>query len=173
MSQITIREVSVDEVKKGRNSYFKASVVYTDEKGENRTKPIMSFANPAVFAQVKDAKAGEKYVVKVVKDGEYYNWASLVKVEGDIVPTKPVAGGKVLGSTYETADERKVKQLYIIKQSSISNAIEFVKYSQRDGVEPYTVGDILDIAQEFVDFVYSTDEAVEAVDRGNEGISEE
>lgn len=162
MSQITIREVSVDEVKKGRNSYFKASVVYTDEKGENRTKPIMSFANPAVFAQVKDAQPGEKYMVKVVKDGEYYNWASLVKVDGNIVTTTPVSGGKVVGSNYETADERKIKQLYIIKQSSISNALEYMISTRKDG--DFGVTDVLDVAQQFVDFVYGTDQNLGTLD---------
>ena len=160
MSQITIQEVTQEYVKKGKQGYTKATVVYTDEKGENRTKSLMSFANPAVFDAIKDATQGDKYDVKAVKEGEYWNWAAAVKMVADSVPGayKAVSGGKVTGSNYETPDERKIKQLYIIKQSSISNAIEFVKYSQRDGVEPYTVGDILDIAQEFVDFVYGNQE---------------
>jgi len=170
MSQITIQDVTTEYVKKGRSGYTKATVVYTDEKGENRTKPLMSFSNPAVFEALKDASQGDKFEIKVVKEGEYWNWSAASKVTADSAPgaAKAVSGGKVVGSNYETADERKVKQLYIIKQSSISNAIEFVKYSQRDGVEPYTVGDILDIAQQFVDFVYGNDsEEVGSMDGAN------
>lgn len=169
MSQITIQEVNTEFVKKGRTGYTKATVIYTDEKGENRNKQLMSFANPAVFDAVKDAVAGDKYEIKAVKEGDYWNWAAATKVSADSAPgaAKAPSGGKVVGSNYETADERKVKQLYIIKQSSIANAIEFVKYSQRDGVEPYTVGDILDIAQQFVDFVYGTEENLGKVDTEN------
>ena len=169
MSQITIQEVTTEYVKKGRSGYTKATVVYTDEKGENRTKPLMSFSNPAVFEALKDASQGDKFEIKVVKEGEYWNWSAATRVDKDSTPVaKAPSGGKVVGSNYETADERKVKQLYIIKQSSISNAIEFVKYSQRDGVEPYTVGDILDIAQQFVDFVYGNDsEEVGSMDGAN------
>lgn len=169
MSQITIQEVTTEYIKKGRSGYTKATVVYTDEKGENRTKPLMSFSNPAVFEALKDASQGDKFEIKVVKEGEYWNWSAASRVDKDATPSaKAPNGGKVVGSNYETADERKVKQLYIIKQSSISNAIEFVKYSQRDGVEPYTVGDILDIAQQFVDFVYGNDsEEVGSMDGAN------
>lgn len=164
MSTITIQEVTTEFVKKGKAGYNVANVVY-DDNGKNYTKKIMSFANPAVFDAVKNAKVGETYEVKVVKEGEYYNWASLTPVAGRSGSQEAKPGsGKVVGSNYETAEERKLKQLYIIKQSSISNAIEYAKYASKEGVEDYTPGDILDLAQQFVDFVYGVNENLEKVD---------
>lgn len=167
MSIITIQEVTTEFVKKPKGGYSVANVTYTDN-GKNFTKKIMSFANPAVFDVVKDAKQGDLLDVTVTKDGEYYNWSSAKKVDKDVAahaaPAAP-SSGRVLGSNYETADERKLKQLYIIKQSSISNAIEFAKMRTPEE-EPYTPGDILTLAQQFVDFVYSVDENLEAVDSG-------
>lgn len=161
MSQIVIQEVVVDTVKKGRNSYQVASVTYSDN-GKNFTKKIMSFANPKVFDVVQNAKQGERYDVSVVKDGDYWNWSALKMVTGEQnTPERaqPATGGKVLGSNYETADERKLRQLYIIKQSSISNAIEFLK-----GDENVTVAEVLNIAQHFVDYVYGTNQTLEEMD---------
>jgi hypothetical protein len=157
MSQITIQEVTQEHIKKGKQGYTKATVVYTNEKGENRTKSLMSFANPAVFDAVKDAVQGDKYDVKAVKEGEYWNWAAAVKLSAEAAAgaAKAVGGGKVTGSNYETPDERKIKQLYIIKQSSIANAIEYCKSLNNE--EPMAVDYVLDIAQKFVDFVYGNE----------------
>lgn len=157
---IKVQEVTVETVQKGKNKYQMATVVYTDG-GKNFTKKIMSFSNPAVFDTVKNAKAGEEYDVKAVKDGDYWNWAAITKVDGD-TPTKAApAAGKVVGSNYETAEERKLRQMLIVKQSSIANAIEFVKMAQADGI---TIQGVLNVAQEFVDFVYGTNETLEEMD---------
>lgn len=160
MSIIQIQEVTVEFVKKGKAGYNVANVVY-DDGGKNYTKKIMSFANPAVFDAVKNAKVGETYEVKVVKEGEYYNWAALTPVNNARAANAEVkpGSGKVVGSNYETAEERKLKQLYIIKQSSISNAIE---YHKNDG--EVQIEDILATAQQFVDFVYGVNENLEKVD---------
>lgn len=160
---IKVQEVTVETVQKGRNKYQVATVVYTDG-GKNFTKKIMSFSNPAVFDTVKNAKSGEEYDVKAVKDGEYWNWASIERAgsgeaKAAVAGTPAATGGKVLGSNYETADERKIKQLYIIKQSSIANAI--ARAAQHP--DPNSV-DVLSLAQMYVDFVYGTNETLEQMD---------
>ena len=161
MPIIKIQEVTVETVQKGKNKYQIANVVCTDN-GKNKTQKIFSFANPAVFDVVKDAKAGEEYDVKLTKDDKgYWNWASLAPA-GDAPKEAPkAAGGKVVGSNYETPEERKLRQLLIVKQSSIANALEFVKMSQADGI---TIKGVLDVAQEFVDYVYGTNETLEEMD---------
>lgn len=169
MSVITIQEVNKEFKTKGKGKWSELQVTYTDN-GKNFSKKIMSFQNPAVFEALQDAKQGDLFDVTVTKDGEYYNWSSAKKVDKEVVAAgaapNPPSSGRVLGSNYETADERKLKQLYIIKQSSISNAIEFAKMRTPEE-EPYTPGDILTLAQQFVDFVYSVDENLEAVDSTN------
>jgi hypothetical protein len=159
--KVNIQEVTVSTVTKGRNSYQVAEVVYTNDRGENKTKKIMSFSNPAVFAVVSK---GAKGWHDTESDGApYYNWTSIKPAGNDDQQAAPAAAKSgVVKSTYETAEERKVKQLYIIRQSSISNAIDYFKLNP--GAETVAVSEVLDIAQEFVDFVYNTEEALASMD---------
>jgi hypothetical protein len=164
--RIKISEVNIEEVRNGRNKYDKAEVNYTF-KGEARTQKIMSFANPGVFPLLRKMKPGEEYDVEVTKDDKGYNtWAKVVAVSNE---PAPVASGAVIGtgmpgaasgrvsiSTYETAEERKIKQLYIIRQSSISNAIQYMEYSNMAA----NVDSVLDVAQQFVDFVYGNNDGL-------------
>ena len=155
--KIVIQEVKIEEVRNGRNKYDKAEVVYSFN-GQNRTQKLMSFSNPAIFAQVRKMVSGETYDVEVVKNEAGFNqWAKIVAASNDAAPAvsgdKPTTG-RTNVSTYETAEERKIKQMYIIKQSSITNAIA------RAGQNPDPLSiDILGLAQQFVDFVYGNQEA--------------
>ncbi len=162
MPQVTIQEVIVEEVKKGRNAYQVANVTYMTGRGESKTKKVMSFSNPAVFAVAKGAQAGEVYDVAFVPGDEYYNWASMKPMNGEAPAAKAAAAGsapKATTSTYETADERKIKQLYIVRQSSITNAIA------RAGQHPDpNAVDVLDLAQMYVDFVYGNNETLAEMD---------
>ena len=177
MALITVQDVSVEEIKKGRNSYQKATVVYTNSKGENKEKGVVSFSNPAVFSVIKDAKSGTKWDVEYAKDDPYFNWAKVSPIveDGNGLPTvvgkTGPTGGKVTGSNYETADERTKRQLMIVRQSSISNALEYMKNTNN---QDFGVTDVLGIAQEFVDFVYMEEELGLAEVRGADtGLSEE
>ena len=156
--KIVIQEVKIEEVRNGRNKYDKAEVVYSFN-GQNRTQKLMSFSNPAIFAQVRKMVSGETYDVEVVKNEAGFNsWAKIVAASNEAAPAvsgdKPTAGCTNV-STYETAEERKIKQMYIIKQSSISNSLDYWKL--QDAKPQFD--EVLRIAQEFVDFVYGNQEA--------------
>ncbi len=175
MALITVQDVSVEEVKKGRNSYQVAVVVYTNPKGENKEKKVVSFSNPAVFATVKDAKSGSKWEVEYAKDDPYFNWARISPIveneRGQPAVADKVTGGKVTGSNWETSDERAKRQLMIVRQSSISNALEYMKNTNN---QDFGVTDVLGIAQEFVDFVYMDEEVgLGAMGLQDPGVSEE
>jgi hypothetical protein len=161
--KVNIQDVTVSTVTKGRNSYQVAEVVYSNDRGENKTKKIMSFSNPAVFAVVSK---GAKGWHDTESDGApYYNWTSIKPAGGDDQQAAPAAAKSgVVKSTYETAEERKVKQLYIIRQSSISNAIDYLKAVHKEDEPAWNVNDVLNVAQEFVDFVYGTEEALASMD---------
>ena len=171
MPNITIQEVTLETVTKGRNSYNVATGVHTTDRGDNKTKKIMSFANPAVFAAIKDAKQGDVFAVTYTPGDQYYNWATATKASAD-APAKATmaSGGKVVGSTYETPDERKIKQLYIVKQSSIANAIELLSVGAKT---PPKVSEVLETAQQFVDFVYGTNENLETMGRDDSAIPQD
>ncbi len=160
MPQFTIQDVRVETVTKGRNSYQVATVVHTTGRGETKEKKVMSFSNPAVFAIVSKAQSGDVVDVEYTAGDQYYNWAKVTKASNEAAPAASgkaaPAAGKVV-STYETAEERKIKQLYIIKQSSIGHALEYLKLTQQND---FGVEDTLKIAQEFVDYVYGTNETL-------------
>lgn len=155
--KIKVIEVNIEEVRNGRNKYDKASVVYSFN-GQNRTQNIMSFSNPAIFAKVRGMKTGEEYVVEVTKNDRGYNqWAS---IEAASAATQDVPSASKTSvptrtnvSTYETPQERAIKQLYIVRQSSISSALEYLKNTQPAG--EYGANDVLEVAQIYVDFVFN------------------
>ena len=162
--KIKVVEVNIEEVRNGKNKYDKAAVVYSFN-GQNRTQNIMSFSNPGIFAKVRTMKPGEEYNVEVTKNDKGFNqWAAIDAVSaadasagpGKTQSDKP-GGVRATVSTYETPEERKIKQLYIIRQSSISNALEFMKETTKDS-GGFNMSDVLDTAQLFVDFVYQTED---------------
>ena len=121
----------------------------------------MSFSNPAIFAQVRKMVSGETYDVEVVKNEAGFNsWAKIVAASNDAAPVadgKPATAGRTNVSTYETAEERKIKQMYIIKQSSISSAIQYLSVFEKP--EDVGIDAVINTAQQFVDFVYGNQEA--------------
>ena len=176
MTQVTVQEVNIEKVQKGRNSYQVAEIVYTTDRGENKTKKVMSFSNPAVFAAAQKLTSGTR--VEVENDGApYYNWTKLDVVGDNTVSTRAVpaaaAASTATKSTYETADERATKQRLIVKQSSISSALEFFKLQAGGKASTVTPNDVFELAQDIVDWVYDTDEAMAALDATNQAVSEE
>lgn len=160
--QVKIQEVNVEFVKNGKNGYEVANVNYL-YKGDAKTTKIMSFSNPQVFKDV------QKYVNKTVnvettQNGKYTNWAKIELVDDSSNANSPVASGSKPGSTpvrstYETPEERAQRQLMIVRQSSISNALTYLHQTQPAG--EYGVNEVIDIAQDFVDFVYGNDGVVD------------
>ena len=151
--KVTIKDVSIEWVTKGKTKYGKPSVAYT-HNGEQRSQNIMSFANPSVFKEVQEL-VGQTVEVTLTKNAQGYNEWSAITPEGAGAPTAvPTSTAtRVTGSNYETAEERAKKQVYIIKQSSISNAIEIAK---TDGIG-VSVSGVLDIAQQLTDWVLSNE----------------
>jgi hypothetical protein len=167
--KIKIAEVNIEKVVNGRNRYEKAAVVYSFN-GQNRTQNIMSFTNPAVFAKVQTMKPGEEYNVEVTKNDAGYNqWASIEAVGGASAPdsakSSPGSPARATVSTYETADERKIKQLYIVKQSSINAAISTLSVGSKTALK---VEDVLQTAQQYVDFVYGNHDEKDLFTQDNE-----
>ena len=155
--KVKILDVNVENITKGKSRYSKAAVTYT-YNGEARTQNIMSFTNPSIFAKVQE-KVGQEVEITITKNAAGYNeWASL-----DEVGTAPAApettGGvsavasttRVSGSNYETPAERAIKQVYIVKQSSLSTAVALAGHIDQP---PRSPEDIIETAQKFVDWVF-------------------
>ncbi len=99
---------------------------------------------------------GDRVDVVTVKEGDYWQWKAIAK-EGDAPPrveaTKSTGGGgKVIGSNYETAEERARRQVYIVRQSSIASAIQLI---DKESIEKAkAVDEVLGIAKRFEDYVF-------------------
>lgn len=157
--KVKINSVNIEDVVKGKSRYSVATVEY-DFKGEPRTQKIMKFANPSVFRILHDNQyllVGQEVDVTLAKNAQgYTEWSALVIPDFTPVPAPAKAAGTVTrvgGSNFETPEERAKKQVYIIKQSSITAAISILTAEQL----PVTVDEVKKIAQELTDFVLGND----------------
>jgi len=122
--------------------------------GKTQVKKFLSF-NP-IFNKVKEMAEGEQYEVSMQKnDAGYWDWTEVVKLnaaDATSPPFSPDAPKQMARpSTYETAEERAKKQVYIIRQSSISSAISLLA---ANGGKKNTVEEVIATAQQLADFVF-------------------
>lgn len=158
--KVKILDVNIENVVKGKSRYSKATVAYSYE-GEARTQNIMSFANPSVFKDVQD-KIGQEVEVTLTKNAAGYNeWSAIGDIGSDssgTVPNNSSTGGgvpvRVTGSNYETPAERAQKQVYIVKQSSITAALTLLDKTGALQPGQDNISMVLRAAQQFVDYVF-------------------
>jgi hypothetical protein len=152
MAQYTIQSVDITVENKGKNTWNIANVKY-DSKGESKTKKVVSFKNPEVFNTVKALKEGDVVEVSFTPGDEYYNWSGVKVLGGQAAKETPAAsaaptGGRAPTSNYETKEERALRQVMIVKQSSLAQSVALLK-----DVAGIQVEAILDTAQTFADWV--------------------
>ena len=153
--KVKILDVTTENVVKGKARYSKATVAYM-YNGEAKTQSIMSFANPSVFKDVTNY-IGQEVEVSVKKNDTGYNeWAAIGPVcsipsdDQSTLSGTPSSGVvRVTGSNYETREERAQKQVYIIKQSSITAALTTLQAQKTE----FQVQDVTDLAQQYTDWV--------------------
>lgn len=159
--RVIFQEVNVETISKGKSNYQIATVTYTSG-GRNMTQKLVSFANPASFAAVNKLTSGQEIEVEVTKNDAGYNqWASVKPVVADESAPASKAGvaSKAPVSQYETREERQLRQLHIVRQSSLSNAIAALAPGAK---APLKASDVVEMAQVFVDFVYNVDDLAAA-----------
>ena len=141
--------------------------------GKIESKKLMPFgAQEGAFKALSGAKQGDVFEVTVVKNAAGFNdWTSCVQAAPGTTPdvtAQSNTAGAIMGagsinksvqvkSTYETPEERAIKQRYIIKQSSLSGAINLLTVGAKS---PPTVEAILALADTLVAYVMETPEAV-------------
>lgn len=162
--QIQIQFIDVSVEDKGK--YKMAEVTFKDlAKGQTSSKKLMSFSNPVVYKTLVDAKKGEVYTIEMQKNEKgFWDWVAAATANG--VNTagggSPEAVTKATGSTsfaspkstYETPEERAKKQVYIVRQSSISAAIDTLKTDKKSP----SVTEVLAVAQQYEAFVFGLDQ---------------
>lgn len=165
--QIKIIAVTVTTVPTQKGSYQSAEVTFKNATFGDKTdtKKLMSFVHKDVFNTIKQAQAGEVYTVARTKDDKgYWQWVQVaagdvqIASEGANVPAGNVAAKAATPapkSTFETPEERAKKQVYIVRQSSISAAIDTLKTDKKAP----TVEEVLAVAKQYEAYVFDINEA--------------
>ena len=159
MSTMKIQVVAVEVTNRGK--YDQAEVTFKNLSFGDKVeaKKLMSFVNKDVYATIKNASNGDVFTISRVKDDKgYWQWTGIAV--GDDVP----AGGNVAApskaaspspkSTYETPEERAKRQVLIVRQSSLSSAIELLKTDKKSP----TVPEVLQVAKQFEAYVFGNDD---------------
>jgi hypothetical protein len=161
--QMKIKIVAVESGKgtsKAGKPYDFLEVTYKNlsfgDKVEN--KKVMPFGSKEVFATLQGSKSGDVFTLQREKDNAgYWQWIGIavgdVQIEQSNGGTNaaPAKGATPTPkSTYETPEERAKKQVYIVRQSSISAAIETLKTDKKNP----TVEEVLTVARTYEDYVF-------------------
>ena len=153
--EITGKVVEIEKsiLIEGTNGAYKGSkIIYKDVEGKVKEKAFHENTfkyNKAFEKELHALSAGDSFVATLEKKGEYWNWLAIKKSTGE-TPTMAKPAATSTGSNWETAEERKNKQVYIIRQSSISAAL---KVLELNGNKKISVKDVTLLADELTNWV--------------------
>lgn len=151
--QVTVIDVAQETLnaKNGR-TYQQLVVSYKNDKGMAQAKKLVSFTNPDLFKVAKSWIKDQIINVKTVKNEKtgYWDWVGL-EGEQSVAETKQASTStRVTGSNYETKEERAARQVYIVRQSSLSAAVTLLGQGAK-------VNDVIETAKQFEDYVFSSE----------------
>ena len=149
-----IKILSVQNEDKGKYNQLTVNFKNLDTGVVMATK-VMSFTVPDVYAQLKDAVVDSIFDVQSVKnDKGFWEWKSVGPLkEAEMVASKKAsfaAKANTAGRDFETSAERHVRQKLIVRQSSLSAAVETLKAMG----EPFLQADVVRDAEYFERWVY-------------------
>ena len=154
--QIEILNVSSETKPTSKGgTYVMLDVAFKNlSSGKTEGKKLVPFGDSeAVYKQFKDAKAGNQFDVTLEKQGQYWVWTKATSIApGAVASSAASKVTPVTKSTYETPEERAKKQVYIVKQSSISNAVAILTVGAKT---PPSLQSVLDLAQQLTSWVFT------------------
>lgn len=162
---ITVLNVTVTTVPTAKGSYQMAEVAYKNNSfgGKVESKKVMSFGvTKDAFSVISVAQPGNIFEVEVKKNDKGYNdWMSVQPAASAAAGgSVPVSGAKTAPATtgaaanprgFETPEERAKKQVYIVRQSSVANAVAALSTGAK---APLKKDDVLALAREFENYVF-------------------
>ena len=152
---IDVGQPTTHTAKTGR-SYQSIEVTYKNAQGQAQSKKLMSFANPDVFKATQDWNKGDVIDVATQKDAKgYWQWtgigaAAVASAEASSPVPATKTATRVTGSNYETKEERAARQVMIVRQSSISSAINALSVGADSAP---TASKVIKLAKEFESYV--------------------
>ena len=156
--QLNIEIINVQSVNKptAKGSYTMLDIAFKRlDTGKIEGKKVMSFTNKEVFGALAKATNGQQFTITTEKNAEtgYWDWTAAVPAGAAEAPAaaKPSAAGfSSPKSNYETPEERAARQVLIVRQSSLSSAIELLSNEKK----PPTVEEVLRTADIFTNRVF-------------------
>jgi len=132
--------------KEAKYSWFE--LVYKSDGKSQKPKKIMSFNDE--FKTLQDAQPGDSFDVKLEKDDNgYWQWKNVTKVEaGAPEPAAAASGTTGRAGNWETPEERARRQVLIVRQSCIAQAVAWCK-----GNPDLSTEDVVNVAGEFETWV--------------------
>ena len=122
---IDVGTVNSHSAKNGRQ-YQSVEVTYKNEAGQAGNKKLMSFSHPDVFKAAQAWTKGDSVNIDSVKDDNgYWQWKAVLQdgqAPSASAPKAASSSPAARGNSFPTADERAQTQVYIIRQSSLTNA---------------------------------------------------
>lgn len=196
-AKFSIKVLSISEpsfTKTPKGGYNQIEVAFKKD-GKVEGKKLIDFKYPEVYKFFKGLKGGENVNVTSIKgeDDKFWNWSAATVETGEAVnapaeqegvASEPAVDnraatkssgtasgrGKVTGSNYETSAERARRQVYIVRQSSISAAIDLLKvntttvHTGTASHTPVTKEQVVDLARYFEAYVFEQQAAGKLVD---------
>lgn len=161
--KIQVLSVQVQTVPTKSGSYQVADVAFKNLtfQGKVEGKKVMSFgATKDAFTTLATAQPNDIFEVNVVKNDKGYNdWVSMTKGDANTPTQQAPTGQSATGngtartSTYETPEERAKKQVYIVRQSSLSNAIDSLSVGGKSALKP---DEVIDLARKYEAYVFGS-----------------
>jgi hypothetical protein len=158
---VDVSSLNTHSAKNGRQ-YQSIEIMYKNDAGQAQNKKLMSFANPAVFKAAQSWQKGDVVHVSTEKDSNgYWQWTAVGSDATSVTDKRDdgTAQGsaqadakpstRVTGSNYETKDERAARQVMIVRQSSLANAVSTLAIEGSKA----TAGDVITLAKLYEGYV--------------------
>jgi hypothetical protein len=167
--QIQLLSVEVNNaVSKSGKGYEQLVVAYKNLSfnGKVESKTLMPFGlQKESFTTLKSAKPIDVFDVEVLKNEAGYNdWVTVKKgtasapalgATTSVVQTS-VSGGTSTKGGWESPEERAKKQIYIVRQSSISAAVNALSVGVKTGPKP---AEVIEFARQLEAYVFEAEQA--------------
>lgn len=173
---ITGKIVSIDlnaTITKAQGGTYKgAEIVFKDANGKVQTKNIhengLKYA-PAVKNGLESLEPGDNFTVEMEKKDDFWTWISIKKgIEQEEKQNTTLQQSTTTKSTsWETAEERAARQKFIVRQSSLTNAVAFLVLQGRTHA---TEEDVLETATTFYNWVFEKEVEEKNEEDFNDGV---
>jgi hypothetical protein len=157
--------------KKGK-PYQLAEVAYKNNTYGGAIEGFKVTSFMKAYPDIAAAQIGETFEIAVEKQNGFNQWMSATKGVPGVSVQQPTGGGGVpkasasapssastgyakpantYGKDFETREERAKKQVYIVRQSSIANAIALLSLGAKTAPK---VGDVVAVARELETYIF-------------------